>query len=91
MEVIIGEVARELFGERQPPDGQSAKLPEAERLSIKASSEKLNAAKKTLSFFELRFPNFSMLILTIIGKFFAKKKLLNSKKKNFQYFFYKNY
>ena len=54
------------------PDGEAAKLPDAEVRSTNASSKKLNGAKKILSFFELRFSNFSMLILTIRGTFFAK-------------------
>ena len=57
------------------PDGEAAKLPEAEVRSTRASSEKLNAANKTFSFLDLRISNFSMLILTIIGNFFPKKKL----------------
>ena len=60
------------------PDGEAAKLPEAEVRSTRASSEKLNAANKTFSFFDLRISNFSMLILTIKDTFFAKQKLLNS-------------
>ena len=47
------------------PDGEAAKLPEAEVRSTRASSEKLNAANKTFSFFDLRILNFSMIILTI--------------------------
>ena len=71
----IGKFWRESFLLFTHPDGEAAKLPDAEVRSTNASSKKLNGAKKTLSFFELRFSNFSMLILTIIGNFFAKKKL----------------
>ena len=51
------------------PDGEAAKLPDAEVRSTNASSKKLNGAKQILSFFELRFSNFSMLILTKNDKF----------------------
>ena len=68
----IGKFWRESFSLFTHPDGEAAKLPDVETRSTNASSKKLNGAKKILSFFELRFSNFSMLILTIRGTFFAK-------------------
>ena len=68
----IGKFWRESFLLFTHPDGEAAKLPDAEVRSTNASSKKLNGAKQILSFFELRFSNFSMLILTIRGTFFAK-------------------
>ena len=68
----IGKFWRESFSLFTHPDGEAAKLPDAEVRSTNASSKKLNGAKKNLSFFELRFSNFSMLILTIRGTFFAE-------------------
>ena len=68
----IGKFWRETFVLFTHPDGEAAKLPEAEVRSTRASSEKLNAANKTFSFLDLQISNFSMLILTIKDTFFAK-------------------
>ena len=51
--VTIGKFWRETFVLFTHPDGEAAKLPDAEVRSTNASSKKLNGAKKILSFFKL--------------------------------------
>ena len=70
--IVIEEIARVFFWLFTHPDGGAAKLIEAEVHCTRANSEKLNSANKNLSFFELWFSNFSMLIVSIKDNFFAK-------------------